>query len=111
PAGQIGQQFRNCLVVFLAVEENDSISTIKTATGEIARFAQQNQNIQIVVHPFAHLSSRLAKPKPALELSILLQTTLSQVGSFEVLRTPFGWYKQFSIDVKGHANSQVYREF
>ncbi|ABR55299.1 threonyl-tRNA synthetase [Methanococcus vannielii SB] len=100
-----------CLTVFIAVEkedESDPVAVIKNAVFEIIKTAGNLNVKNIVVYPYAHLSSDLGSPETAKEILKGIEKELS--SSFEVLRAPFGWYKSFKISCKGHPLSELSRK-
>ena len=101
----------NALVVFSAVEkpdERDSGKIIEKTVAEILDVFRKVKAENIVVYPYAHLSSDLASPGMALE--VLKGIEKSLVGNkISVKRAPFGWYKKFSINCKGHPLSELAR--
>jgi len=109
-----GQQEKveECLVIFTAVEkrdENDLLTVKERYIREIKNIAQQVNAQNIVLYPYAHLSSSLASPKIAEQFMKDAQIELSQ--KYKVSRAPFGWYKSFNISCKGHPLSELSREF
>jgi len=88
-------------VLFTAVEEGD--------TADVARKAMENTKAsldklkvnRILIYPYAHLSSNLAKPADALKVIKEMEKIGKELG-FETYRTPFGWCKKFSVSIKGH---------
>ena len=99
------------LVVFIAVEGVDEKSrndAIKQAYEEISKVARELKVEKIMLYPYAHLSSNLAKPSFAKEILIDLENELSK--DFAVKRSPFGWYKAFKLSCKGHPLSELSRE-
>ena len=101
-----------CLVIFTAVEkrdESDLSNVIKRYIQEIKNIAQQVNATNIVLYPYAHLSSSLSNPKIAEQLMKDAQEQLKE--KFKVSRAPFGWYKSFNISCKGHPLSELSREF
>lgn len=103
--------FENPLVVFIAVEDKDNENIINEAGNDIYKIATQNKANLVLLNPFAHLSSRLAKPAQAISLLDKLAENLRQYTEFKTERLTFGWYKEFSLNVKGEDNSQIYREY
>ena len=98
------------LVILMAVEKTDenNIKEIsKKLSIEIKKIAEQVKSKNIVLYPYAHLSSNLSSPKKALEA---LTTTEKLLKGFKVTRAPFGYYKSFEIKVKGHPLSELSRE-
>ena len=101
-----------CLVVLSAVEKRDE----GNVDGVLSRYVREIENIasqvnaqNIVLYPYAHLSSSLSNPKVAEKLLKDAQKRLE--GKYNVHRAPFGWYKSFNISCKGHPLSELSREF
>ncbi len=102
---------KECLVVFTAVEKDDenNIKNIVTNfVNEVSLIAKQVSTKNIVLYPYAHLSSKLSSPKFALEVLKETEKTLNK--EFKVVRAPFGHYKSFEISCKGHPLSELSRE-
>jgi len=100
------------LTVFTAVEKIDEKSpsqAVKQTVAEIIKTADQLKVKNIMLYPYAHLSSDLAGPKKAQELLIEIEYELKQ-KNYNVKRSPFGWYKAFKISCKGHPLSELSRE-
>jgi len=98
------------LTAFIAVEtydEEDPLTTVESAADEIRRMVENVKAERIMLYPYAHLSSELAKPGVAVDLLKKLEGTLSH--DYEVKRAPFGWYKAFRISCKGHPLSELSR--
>ena len=102
---------KDCLVVFTAVEKNDEKSLrniVKNLVDEIKLIASQINTKNIVLYPYAHLSSDLSSPGFALD--VLKESEKELKKSFDVLRAPFGYYKSFELSCKGHPLSELSRE-
>ena len=100
------------LTVFTAVEKIDEKSpsqAVKQTVAEIIKTADQLKVKNIMLYPYAHLSSDLASPKKAQELLIEIEYELKQ-KNYNIKRSPFGWYKAFKISCKGHPLSELSRE-
>ena len=105
-------RMEEALTVFTAVEKNDEKSpqqTVLETTEEIRKTAEQLKVKNIMLYPYAHLSSNLASPKKAQEILIEIEYELKN-KNFNVKRSPFGWYKAFKISCKGHPLSELSRE-
>lgn len=101
--------FKELLVVFTAVENGDSASQIiKTAVSDVRDVADKIGVKSILIYPYAHLSNNLADPREALTVLKLLEELLREEG-FTVYRSPFGWYKSFSLSCKGHPLAELSR--
>ncbi|TMI57351.1 threonine--tRNA ligase [Candidatus Bathyarchaeota archaeon] len=101
----------NGLVVFSTVEKNDEQEPEQIATNaassieEVLRWLKTKK---VMVYPYAHLSTNLASREPAISILKALEEKLTQKG-YEVSRSPFGWYKSFTITAKGHPLSELSR--
>ncbi len=106
---------RNALVVFTAVEQDDcnaSQEHLSNIAQDICRHAHNVKADNIVLYPYAHLSSNLAKAKCALRILKDLETTLRGICTdVSIMRAPFGWYKAFKIACYGHPLSELSREY
>jgi threonyl-tRNA synthetase len=102
-------RFDEALTVFTAVEQIDAKSpnqAVKNTISEIVKTAEQLKVNNIMLYPYAHLSSDLASPKEAQNILIELEYELKQ-KEFNVKRSPFGWYKAFKLSCKGHPLSEL----
>jgi threonyl-tRNA synthetase len=98
------------LVLFTAVEEGDTKTTAQTAIDEAQAFLQKLKVNRIIIYPYAHLSSNLAKPTEALKVIKSMEATAKEKG-IETFRAPFGWNKQFTISIKGHPLAEQSRVY
>ncbi len=101
---------KEALVVLTAVEKRDSDTKkiVQKLTGSVQDVMKQVKAERIVLYPYAHLSSDLASPDKAIE--ILKEAEKELAKEFEVVRAPFGYYKEFEFKVKGHPLSELSRE-
>ncbi len=100
------------LVVFCAVEESDTEDlddVIRQAVDEIAASARRVNTKNIMLYPYAHLSSELAPAETAVSTLQALETRLRSLDGFIVKRAPFGWYKAFRLSCKGHPLAELSR--
>lgn len=105
------ERIEDCLVVFNASEKGDSQnleSVIKKMDKEIRDVAEQVQVNKIVIYPWVHLTSKPGNPEDAQKVQEKIAEKLSD--SYEVHKSPFGWYKEFQIHVKGHPLAELSRE-
>lgn len=98
---------KDCLSVFVAVEEGDDDSVVENTINEIAEVSKSVKTNKIFIYPYAHLSNELAAPNVAVK--ILKDLELKLKSSFEVKRAPFGYYKAFNVSCKGHPLSELSR--
>ena len=107
PGQKMEGESKNVLVVMVAVEKGDSLELVSDLVGSINDIASQVQTKNIVLYPYAHLSSNLGKPSLAVGI---LQETAKKLKGFKVISAPFGYYKSFELKVKGHPLSELSRE-
>ncbi len=103
-------RLEECLCAFITVEsadESDLASSVRKAAAEIRDVAGQVNTDRVMLYPYAHLSEDLAKPSVGAKALPLLEAELE--GDFTVKRSPFGWYKAFTISCKGHPLSELSR--
>ena len=103
--------FDESLVVFTAVEkddENNPQGIVKNLVKEVIKTNNQVKAENIVLYPYAHLSSSLSSPKLAVQILKDAEDALVAEG-LNVKRVPFGWYKAFEISCKGHPLSELSR--
>ncbi len=103
--------FDESLVIFIAVEKDDeknSEAIVKNLVEEIKKTNKQLKVRNIILYPYAHLSSSLSSPKTAIDILKNAEKMLLE-ENFNVKRVPFGWYKSFEISCKGHPLSELSR--
>lgn len=103
--------FDESLVVFTAVEkddENNPQGIVKNLVKEVIKTNDQVKAENIVLYPYAHLSSSLSSSKVAVQVLKDAEEALNAEG-LNVKRVPFGWYKAFEISCKGHPLSELSR--
>jgi len=98
------------VVLFTAVEEGDEVAVAEKAIDEVQAFLEKLKVNKILIYPYAHLSSNLAKPTEALKIVKAMQAHSKEKG-IEAYRAPFGWNKQFTISIKGHPLAEQSRVF
>jgi len=98
------------LAVFTTVESVDEKNPhiIEDAASHISDIAQQVKTDRIMLYPYAHLSSDLASPQKAVPILKEIEKELKTRG-YTVKRSPFGYYKAFSLKCKGHPLSELSR--
>jgi threonyl-tRNA synthetase len=98
------------LVVLTAVEKRDSDwkKVVEKLVENVKDVAKQVHAKTIVLYPYAHLSSNLANPETATR--VLNEAEKELKKSFNVVKAPFGYYKEFELKVKGHPLSELSRE-
>ena len=99
-----------CLVVFTAAEKGDDAdldSVVSQVVEQVLSLAAQVGTDQLVVYPYAHLSSALSSPRVAVRLIDEICEKLESRDDLRILRAPFGYYKSFEISCKGHPLSEL----
>jgi threonyl-tRNA synthetase len=89
------------VVLFTAVEDTDDRTVAQRAIDEVQTFLSKQKINRILIYPYAHLSSNLARPSEALRTVKAMEAYAKKKG-METFRAPFGWNKQFTISIKGH---------
>ena len=93
------QKLEELVVVFVAIEDGDDSSVAQNAISQIKTSMEKIGCKKLLLYPYAHLSSNLAKPSTAMTL---LKEMESGASELEVSHSPFGWTKSYKIQVKGH---------
>ena len=108
PNQELENSSEECLAVLISIEKDDNSKTSKETVKSIVDIAKQVKTKNIVLYPYAHLSSNLGNPKLAIKLMSEIENSLK---SYSVKKAPFGYYKSFELKVKGHPLSELSREF
>ena len=96
------------VVLFTCAEKGDNEAIAREAINEVKVFLEKVKVNRILIYPYAHLSSNLAKPRDALEVLKEMERYAKQLG-IEAHRSPFGWNKRFTISIKGHPLAEQLR--
>ncbi len=99
------------LVCFTAVEKGDDAKggrIVEKAMENIREVASTVKAQNLMIYPYAHLSSSLAPPDEAVRVLKALENAAG--SEFNTKRSPFGWYKSFTIKCKGHPLSELSRQ-
>ena len=102
------QRVEEVAVLFTCVEKGDNKAVAKKAINEIKSALKKLKVNRVLIYPYAHLSSDLARPATALNILKAMEEYAKEDG-FQTYRTPFGWCKQFSISIKGHPLAEQFR--
>jgi threonyl-tRNA synthetase len=104
-------KFKNVLVAFCTVEKEDESNPVDVqmrACESIAEVAKSVKAAEVLLYPYAHLSSSLAPPKFANSLLQGCQQSLSEM-EFLTHLSPLGYYKSFKLSCLGHPLSELSR--
>ena len=103
-------RLEECIVCFMSVEkpdETDPDYVVKELVKVIDGMVEQVKTENIVIYPYAHLSSNLGSLDVAQKI---LDSTFNAVNEkYNVVKAPFGWYKSFELKCKGHPLSELSR--
>lgn len=101
-------RLQDLVVVLVAVEEGDGLTTVKFAAQDIKQYMRRIRNNKLLIYPYSHLSSNLASPQQAFEImNSMKEETMKE--DIVVRRAPFGWTKSFSLKVKAHPLAENFR--
>ncbi|HVB94982.1 MAG TPA: threonine--tRNA ligase [Nitrososphaerales archaeon] len=104
------QRYEEIVALFISVEPGDDDEVAKKAVEGTRSFLEKLKVKRIIIYPYAHLSSNLARPKDALEVLKTMERLAKEAG-LETYRAPFGWNKAFQIKVKGHPLAEQSRVY
>ena len=93
------QKLEELVVAFVAIEDGDDSGVAQNAISQIKESMGKIGCKKLLLYPYAHLSSNLAKPSVAMSLLSEMETNAS---GLEVSHSPFGWTKSYKVTVKGH---------
>ncbi len=93
------QKLEELVVAFVAMENGDDSSVAQNAISQIKNSMEKIGCKKLLLYPYAHLSSNLAKPSVAMSLLKEMEEGASEL---EVSHSPFGWTKSYKLQVKGH---------
>jgi threonyl-tRNA synthetase len=95
------KKINDVIVALIAVEKDDDESIVDDVCKELKTYSEMIKCDNILVYPYAHLSSDLANPVAA--QAIIISVEKKAKGLFSIVnRAPFGWTKSFNVKIKGH---------
>ncbi|MBS7652395.1 MAG: threonyl-tRNA synthetase editing domain-containing protein [Candidatus Bathyarchaeia archaeon] len=113
PPNPRSEKLENVLACFICFEKQDE-NRIEEILGRFLEGLRvDTERIgcrRVLLYPYAHLSKSLGSPRLAREFLSRMEKVLAGEG-FEVHRSPFGWYKAFTLSCIGHPLAEAYREF
>lgn len=98
------------IVALVAVEKDDDESLTDEVGSELKTYGQMIKCDNLLIYPYAHLSSDLAVPSIAQSLLNSIEEKSRNLFK-TVNRAPFGWTKSFSIKIKGHPLAEQSKTF
>jgi threonyl-tRNA synthetase len=110
PAEKVMTRVEDVVLLLTSVESGDTTQVAVEAIDDAAKFMKNLKANRVLVYPYAHLSSDLAKPAQALEVLTAMEAHAKELG-LETYRAPFGWNKKWNIQVKGHPLAEMSRTY
>ena len=104
-------RFSNVVAVFTCIESGDNQTHVNIAVKEILQNLKMiGLERDIVIVPFVHLSSKIARPKDAIRVINELIKSLRE-ARMTVHESSFGYHKDFELCFKsyGHPGSVCFR--
>jgi len=104
-------QMKDVLVAFCTIEKGDEKDPTQVAangSSAVKEVADQVKTKNIMLYPYAHLSSDLASRDPAIRVVAKMEDLLKEQG-YTVQRSPFGYYKSFQLHCLGHPLAELSR--
>ena len=89
------------VVALVTVETGDDRDVASEAIVQISKSMEKMGCRRLLLYPYAHLSSDLARPSVAFGM-FRDMADLAVSAGLEVFKAPFGWTKSYSVRVKGH---------
>ncbi len=105
------EKIGNSLVVFIQVEKEDEErkDKIKKKAFENIKWLAKKVNVEeIMLHSFGHLSESKSSPEFAQEMIDEIKKSLEERG-FTAKTTPFGYFLEFKIHVRGESLAKVFK--
>jgi threonyl-tRNA synthetase len=100
-ASKSKEKIDEVIVALIAVEKDDDESIIGDVCKELKTYGETIKCDNLLIYPYAHLSSDLATHSKAHALLISIEKQTRDLFK-NVNRAPFGWTKSFNIKIKGH---------
>jgi len=101
----------DAIVVFVHVEKEDEADidrASKKAADNVAWLARKTGRNRVLLHSFAHLSESKSSPEHAIIALERIGDRLKATG-YEVSVTPFGYFLEFKVHVKGESLAKVWK--
>ena len=104
--------YKNKVVILSSIEEADTEEVVEEASAYITDIINQwhHGNSDVLVLPFAHLSSTIAQPPKSKELiDELVQRFQAKDNNVELIT--FGSHKEWMVDVYGYPRATSWFQF
>ncbi len=99
-----------CLICFEKKDEPRVEELVDNLVGNLKVDTSRLGCSRVLLYPYAHLSKSLGSARLAKGFMSRLRESLAE-ERIEVYKSPFGWYKAFTLSCIGHPLSEAYREF
>jgi len=99
-----------CLICFEKKDEPRVEELIDRFVGNLKVDTSRIGCSRVLLYPYAHLSKSLGSARLAKRFLNDLRDRLREEG-IETHKSPFGWYKAFSLSCIGHPLAEAYRAF
>lgn len=99
------------LVIFINVEKEDEVQrdkVVKKTVNNICWLAKKTDRKKVVLHSFGHLSESKSSIEFAENAMKMIKDKLTAKG-LETSMTPFGYFYEFKIHVKGESLAKVWK--
>ncbi len=102
------QRLEELVVAFVAIEDGDDSLVAENAISQITTSMNKIGCKKLLLYPYAHLSSNLARPSTAITLLKEMESN-TVTSNLVVSHSPFGWTKSYNIKVKGHPLAESFK--
>ena len=102
------QRLEELVVAFVAIEDGDDSLVAENAISQITASMNKIGCKKLLLYPYAHLSSNLARPSTAITLLKEMESAAT-TSNLVVSHSPFGWTKSYNIKVKGHPLAESFK--
>ena len=102
------QRLEELVVAFVAIEDGDDSTVAKNAISQVTTSMNKIGCKKLLLYPYAHLSSNLARPSTAITLLKEMESN-TVTSNLVVSHSPFGWTKSYNIKVKGHPLAESFK--
>lgn len=105
------ETFNDSLVIFINVEKEDEAhhdKVVRKAVDNVCWLAKKGNRKKVVLHSFGHLSESKSSVEFAEEAIKSIKEKLTGKG-LEASMTPFGYFLEFKVHMKGESLAKVWK--
>ncbi|BCS91017.1 MAG: threonine--tRNA ligase catalytic subunit [Candidatus Micrarchaeota archaeon] len=103
-------EVNDALCLMFTVESGDNDAIAAEAANDAISYCKKNNIKNLVVYPYAHLSSDHADLREALRITKNIRELVKGAG-LNLIAAPFGWNKKLELSIKGHPLAEQFREY